>query len=447
MQQVLSEVEQGLWKGVLVVEVERLARGDTVDQGIIAQTFKFSNTLIVTPAKIYDPNNEMDENFFEFGLFMSRQEYKTINRRLQRGRLSSVMEGRYVASHAPFGYKRVKIDKGYSLNPIPEQADIVRLIYQLYTQPERIGAALIARRLNELHILPQKGGDWVPGTVRDILRNPVYAGMIRWNWRPVEKKMSNGQIIKERPHKDNCIVVKGLHPAIIDNKTFELAKQYMSHNPPRPVGERYIVNNPLAGLVVCGKCGRKMQRRPYGNRQPASLICATSCDNVSSALHLVESRILSALSEWLGDYRLKWSVPENTIDINDKALKKIIGDIADINTQINSLHDLLEKGVYDTDTFFTRSRILNDRLKECENAKQNIESKEREKQQREVNQSVVIPKVERLLDVYAELPVKEKNDLLKEVLEKVVYLKTVNGRWHNKPDEFTIDIYPKIPHV
>ena len=49
MQRVLSEVEQGVWSGVLVMEVERLARGDTIDQGIIAQTFKFSGTKIITP--------------------------------------------------------------------------------------------------------------------------------------------------------------------------------------------------------------------------------------------------------------------------------------------------------------------------------------------------------------------------------------------------------------
>ena len=90
MQQLLSEVEQGMWDGVLVMEVERLARGDTVDQGIVAQTFKFSNTKIITPVKDYDPNNEFDEEYFEFGLFMSRREYKTINRRLQRGQSSSL---------------------------------------------------------------------------------------------------------------------------------------------------------------------------------------------------------------------------------------------------------------------------------------------------------------------------------------------------------------------
>ena len=82
------------------MEVERLARGDTIDQGIVAQTFKFSDTKIITPIKTYNPNNEFDEEYFEFGLFMSRREYKTINRRLQRGRMASVKDGKYVANKA-----------------------------------------------------------------------------------------------------------------------------------------------------------------------------------------------------------------------------------------------------------------------------------------------------------------------------------------------------------
>ena len=55
VQRLLNEVEQGKWQGVLVVEVERLARGDTIDQGIVAQAFKYSNTKIITPVKTYDP--------------------------------------------------------------------------------------------------------------------------------------------------------------------------------------------------------------------------------------------------------------------------------------------------------------------------------------------------------------------------------------------------------
>ena len=90
MQMLLSDLAQNKYAGVLVVEVERLARGDTIDQGIVAQAFKQSETKIITPIKTYDPNNEIDEEYFEFSLFMSRREYKTIRRRLETGRLSAV---------------------------------------------------------------------------------------------------------------------------------------------------------------------------------------------------------------------------------------------------------------------------------------------------------------------------------------------------------------------
>lgn len=76
MQQLLADVQGGRWEGVLVMEIERLARGDTIDQGIVAQTFKYSGTRIITPARDYDPSSEADEEYFEFGLFMSRREYK-----------------------------------------------------------------------------------------------------------------------------------------------------------------------------------------------------------------------------------------------------------------------------------------------------------------------------------------------------------------------------------
>ncbi|EJW17552.1 putative resolvase [Paenibacillus alvei DSM 29] len=154
VQDLLRDVEQGVWTGVLVVEVERLARGDTVDQGIVAQTFKYSGTKIITPTKTYDPNNEFDEEYFEFGLFMSRREFKTINRRLQNGRISSVKEGKYVGNKAPYGYDRVKLinEKGYTLEK-NERSEIVKLIFDLYCYGEpdkngiyhRIGTGNIAK--------------------------------------------------------------------------------------------------------------------------------------------------------------------------------------------------------------------------------------------------------------------------------------------------------------
>ncbi len=79
VQQLLSDIEDGTWSGVFCMDVERLARGDTIDQGIIARTFSITGTKIITPNKTYDPDNEFDEEYFEYALFTASLEYKMIN--------------------------------------------------------------------------------------------------------------------------------------------------------------------------------------------------------------------------------------------------------------------------------------------------------------------------------------------------------------------------------
>lgn len=465
MQQLLSEVEHGLWDGVLVMEVERLARGDTVDQGIVAQTFKFSDTKIITPIKDYDPNNEFDEEYFEFGLFMSRREYKTINRRLQRGREASVREGKFVNSKAPYGYEKIKIpnDKGFTLAPKQGEAEIVQMIFELYTKGElqedgsykRLGVSLIVRRLNNLKIPPVVAKHWAVATIRDMLRNPVYCGKVRWNWRKEEKKMIDGQIITTRPRKspDDYIVVDGLHPALVSEEVFKKAQEFLGKNPPRPIGERNTVKNPLAGIVVCAKCNHKMVRRPYSNGYPDSLICHdTACDNVSSPLYIVERKVLEALNDWLSEYQVKWDTsPETTEENNSillkvKALERLSAEIKKLSAQLDNTYDLLEQGIYTTAVFVERSKKLTEKIQQNETDRNLIiEDIEKEKE-KETARLQIIPKVKKLLEVYDALPdAKSKNDMLKEVLEKVEYKKEHSARWEGSVDDFELTLYPNIP--
>lgn len=468
MQQLLSDVGQGLWDGVLVMEVERLARGDTIDQGIVAQTFKYSGTKIITPMKTYDPNNEFDEEFFEFGLFMSRREYKTINRRLQRGRLASVKEGKWVGNIPPYGYIRKKLtdQKGYTLEPHPEQAEVVKMIFELYTKGElqedgsykRLGISLIARKLNAMGIPPAKGDAWVPASVQSMLRNPAYIGMVRWNFRPQIKKMIEGKMKKMRPRNnpDDWVLVKGLHEPIIDMETWNLAQEYLKENPPKACPKDTAIKNPLAGIVVCGICGRRMVRRPHSGRYPDTLICCnTTCPNVSAKLSIVENRLIDALEDWLKEYRLDWNlinIEESDGDIQLEVLKKAINkadeDLATLKRQINSIHDLLEQGVYSTDTFLERLKILNERIEEVRQNKEKLIHELQKEEMREKSKRTFIPKAERIMELYrsTENPA-FKNELLKEVLDRVVYTKAVNGRWHHRPDEFELVLYPKLPKM
>lgn len=453
MQELLADVEKGMWEGVLVVEVERLARGDTMDQGLVAQTFKYSGTKIITPMKIYDPNNEFDEEYFEFGLFMSRREYKTINRRLQRGRMVSVKDGKYLGNVPPYGYRRKKLenDSGYTLEPDPDEAKIVELIFKWYTGPERLGVTKIRNRLNEMKIPTRKGGDWTEATIRDILSNPVYIGKIRWKARPQVKKMINGEMVKSRPRAKDAIIVNGLHPAIIDEETFNLAQKYLAENPHLPIPTRYKVANPLAGLVVCGICGRKMKRRPYGGRYPDTLMCdGPTCNNVSSQLSLVEEKILEALKQWLEKYKIEINDQKSSENLEIEVLRKSIEsmerELETLNKQVSSLYDLLEQGIYTTEIFLERSKILNERIAAVTADKKALEEKLKEVSAREEGKKNIIPKVEKVINLYWKMQTpKEKNDLLKEVIDKVIYIKEVGGRWHAKPDDFQLELFPKIP--
>ena len=249
VQELLKDVESGRWKGVLVVEVERLARGDTMDQGRVAKSFKFSNTKIITPIKIYDPNDEFDEEYFEFGLFMSRREYKTINRRLQRGRVSSVKEGKYVGSVAPFGYDRVKLvkDKGYTLAK-NDEAPVVEKMFQLYAYNE-IAINEVVRRLNSAGFKPRKAKEWTISAVKDILSNPIYIGKIRWDSRKTVKEYRNGKIVNTRPRNENYTLCDGLHEPIIDIETWNIVQEKRSKHTPAVIHNK-VVQNPLVRNCV-----------------------------------------------------------------------------------------------------------------------------------------------------------------------------------------------------
>ena len=65
MKSVLSRMESKNIEGVLVIEPQRLSRGDLVDCGNIIRAFKYTNTKILTPLKTYDLHDRFDEKFFK----------------------------------------------------------------------------------------------------------------------------------------------------------------------------------------------------------------------------------------------------------------------------------------------------------------------------------------------------------------------------------------------
>ena len=441
VQKLLEEVSAGKWDGVICMEVERLARGDTIDQGIVAQAFKCSNTLIVTPSKTYDPSNEYDEEYFEFNLFMSRREYKTIRRRMTAGRIASVREGNYIGSIAPYGYKKTQLpDKSFTLEPEPQEAEIVKLIFDLYIE-QHMGASKIATYLNSIGAAPRKSEAWDASSVRPIVSNPVYCGFVRWNTRPIIKAYANGKYINTRPRSAKGEVHKGKHEPIISEEMWNKANDIMqSHkqqqNPfDKPLQSQY------AKLMFCGLCGRAMVRRPYKNKSAMYMCVNKSCGCMASDEDDITDLVMHSIADHLVDIEnmINGNVKPNSKDKKAETARKVLtNEIELLNKRKKKLYDFLEREVYTEEMFAERFADITKRIADRQAALDKLP-----KEKADIDLYEYSMEIRSVLDTYSKNnPADENNELLSRVIRKINYTKTEGGRW--KPSNLKIDVEYKM---
>ncbi len=375
--------------------------------------------------------------------------------------MASINEGKYVGNKEPYAYRRVKLEKqkGYTLEIKEDEAQIVKLVFEYFTIGQlqadgtlkRLGTTNIAKHLNATGIPTASGKSWTTQTVSFILRNPVYIGKIKWGGRPAVKRVENGEILISRPRLklEDITVVDGLHKAIIDNSQWDKAQEILSNNPGRKVPSKYIVKNPLSGIVVCGVCGKNMTRRPYKNCANEILLCQTlGCPTVSAPLPSVERVLLKSLEIYLEEYKAQLNEEKLPELEQNKTSKKLLqtskNELTKLQKQLDNLHDLLEQGVYTTETFLKRSRIINDKSIEVANKIEELEKQMLTDKESLHKQNDIIPRIKHVIQAYAKAEdIEQKNDLLKSVIIKAVYNKSVSGRWHGSPDDFTLSITPK----
>ncbi len=249
-------------KGVLVVEPQRLTRGDLEDCGRVLNIFKYSpnNTFVLTPNKLYDLQDSFDYKILKMELLQGNEYLEYYKMITKRGKKSSFGEGRFISSVAPFGYDKEKLkDKGFKLIINKEEAPVVKMIFELFV--ESLGTQELADFLNAEGVQSRSGKEWNYGMVRNILVNETYYGCLVWEKRQVLKKMIEGRVVKYRPKNENYMIVKGLHEPLISKELFDLAQEKIKNHPNSRLVNREL-KNALSGIVFCSKCGRSMVRQP-----------------------------------------------------------------------------------------------------------------------------------------------------------------------------------------
>ena len=443
IQNLIKDCYAGMWRGIIIIDVDRLSRGNQGDMQIIMDCLKFSNNrnglLVVTPTKTYDvSHNPDDEEYMEFVLFMSRREYKTIQKRLERGRRQAVVEGNYMGSYRPYGYDIFKTKTGRTLIQNEQEAPIVYKIYE-WTVNESLTPGKIARRLDAMGV-PTYTGDpeWSIATIKTILTNPTYTGKVRWNDRMKIKTMIDGKLVSSRPrsnHTEHYMLYDGKHKAIITEEMFKAAANRFHSD--KTKGNLKLIN-PLAGILICKNCKKAIlyqtyKGRPtpprYNHRQSAQ------CKVKSVVASDVINAVVHSLRLYIDDFQMKIdSVPESDENAIHDQVSALQAELKKTERRLSKLFDAWEDETISDNEFVQRKQVNAEKIESIKKQIEDLENSIPEKEEFEEKIMKLSDALNALLD--QDLDAEIKNMYLKDIVDKIEYSRE-NG------DEFILDVFLK----
>ena len=236
-------------RAVDVVLVWRLDRFGRDDAEALPRLAEFARLQVrVVSATEGDQSTFLQKLMF----LLANEESRRTSERVRPAMRRRVEEGLWM-SQAPFGYRMDPAARG-RLVVDDATAPIVRELFRRAANGERVH--MLTEWVNALTLadgtaMRSPRGVWFgDGVVRDILRNPVYIGIVRWNLTS-QSKLDGFRALPAAEH----VVAPGLHVPLIEPDTFERAGAQLSRVAKRSLGRtrRQFL---LAGLVRCGVCGK-----------------------------------------------------------------------------------------------------------------------------------------------------------------------------------------------
>lgn len=197
-----------------------------------------------------------------------------------------------------------------------------------------------------------------------------------------------------------------------------------------------------------------MTRQPSNTKDHYPVLrCPNSkCTNISAPLYLIEQKLIEGLAEWADEYELNWPKKdwedtEISTATYQHSVDSMQGKLDTITKQLSAAYDLLEQGIYTLQVFQERRSTLEKQKEESETELQRLNRALEISQARARAKREFLPTIRHIVDTYWTIDdVLVKNTMLKEVLEKVDYLKTERNKKGGKGNaNFSIYFYPRVP--
>ena len=280
-----EEVVQGRVGAIFALEVSRLARSSPEWQRLL-DLCGIADVVLVDEQTVYDPTDPSDRMTLGIKGVMSEAELSWLRLRMHGARVSKARRGDYHLPDAT-GYRWDRTTSRWTLDPDEE---VQRTLHLFFARFRREHSAYGVTRYFEQHGLRLPAWSADDATVRwstpqhsrilAILHNPTYAGAYVYGQHVRKLELVDGQVVRRThrvPVEQWQIVLQNHHPAYISWEEFMdnqriLADNRMDWLSEHP-GTAHRGETLLQGLVLCGRCGHRMQVHYRGHPQHGQYLC------------------------------------------------------------------------------------------------------------------------------------------------------------------------------
>ena len=275
----MAAVGLGEVGAVLALEASRFSRSQA-DWHKLLDICALTDTLVIDLDGIYDPNDFNDRVILGFKGTWSHTELHGMRLRLQGAKLNKAKKGELRCS-PPTGYI-YDPEGNLVLDPDEGVVAAIQLVFQKFRE---LGTAFKVMRYFCVNQIPFPRRRWRPGhigtlhwgsanlsRITALLHNPTYTGTYVYGRRRSLNVIENGQIkvkIQLLPQDEWKVVIHNAHSAYISWEEYLSNCERLKHNSPISLSDG-SQGTPregkalLQGLVICGKCGRRMSPRYHG---------------------------------------------------------------------------------------------------------------------------------------------------------------------------------------
>jgi site-specific DNA recombinase len=280
LKRMIKHIQEGLIECVLVYRLDRLTRS-VLDLYKLLELFEKHNCKFKSATEVYDTTTAMGRMFITIVAALAQWERENLGERVRMGMQEKARQGKWVPNQAPYGYDIDLENDKLKINAF--EASVVRRIFDMYLSG--MGTSKIAAILNQEGIKTKNNANWRSFSIRYILRNPLYAGKIRWN-------------VRVNPDQYFEVETEAV-PAIISEEMFMRTQKMLDarrKKHPRAATSEYI----FSGVAKCARCGSPL----FGKRNARGVKfygCLNRrmgmCDMPSFKEEYLEARFLEHLSK------------------------------------------------------------------------------------------------------------------------------------------------------